>query len=145
MAAATPYIARRPQLTLDTDKILDCHMREVRLTPEDTEVDTAVFCAQSRRTPGKTDWTMEIVVIQSFGDGSTTEGLYDQLAPLAKTSVDYELMTDKVIGQTEETPAFTGTLYVPSIPILDATISEKSEFTLTFAVNEDPTKVVVAP
>lgn len=142
MAAATPYIARRPQLTLDADKTLDCHMREVRLTPEDTEVDTAVFCAQSRRTPGKTDWTMEAVVLQSFGDGTTTEGLYDQLAPLAKTSVTYLLETDQLVGPTEEAPHFTGTCWVPSIPILDATISEKSEFTLTFAVNEDPTKVV---
>ena len=142
MAAAEPYIARRPQLTLDTTVELDCHMREVRLTPDDSEIDTAVFCSPGRRAVGKTDWTLEMVVLQSFGDGSTTEGLYDQLAPLSKTNVTYLLETDKLAGPDEENPHFTGNLFVPSIPVLDATISEKSEFTLTFAVSEDPTKVV---
>ena len=142
MAAADPYIARRPQLTLDTTVTLDCHASEMSLTPEDTEIDTAVVCAQSRKVPGKTDWTLEMTVLQSFGDGTTTEGLYDQLAPLTKTSVTYLLETDKLAGPDEENPHFTGTLWVPSIPILNATISEKSEFTLTFSVNEDPTKVV---
>lgn len=142
MAAADPYISRRPQVTLDATVLLDVHSREARLTPEDAEIDTSVFTAQSRRSPGKTDWTMELVVLQSFGDGTTTEGLYDQLAPLAKTSVTYLLEMDKLAGPDEENPHFTGTCWVPSIPILDATISEKSEFTLTFAVNEDPTKVV---
>lgn len=142
MAAATPYIARRPQLTVNSDVTLDCHMREVRLVPEDSEVDTAVFCAQSRRTPGVTTWTMEIVVLQSFGDGTTTDGLYEQLAPLSKTEVTYLLETDQLTGPDEEHPHFTGNVWIPSIPILDATISEKSEFTLTMAVSEDPTKVV---
>ena len=122
MAAAEPYIARRPQLTLDTTVTLDCHAREVRLTPDDAEIDTAVFCSPSRRVVGKTDWTLELVVLQSFGNGTTTEGLYDQLAPMSKTQVNYLLETDK--------------------PVLDATISEKSEFTLTFAVADDPVKVV---
>jgi hypothetical protein len=143
MAAATPYIARRPQVTLDGTVTLDCHAREARLTPEDSEVDTGVFCAQSRRQPGMTKWTLELVVIQSFGNGLTTEGLYDQLAPLSKTSVTYLLETDKLVGPSEDAPHFTGTLWVPSIPIISAAMSDKSEFTLTFAVNEDPTKVVV--
>ena len=96
MAAAEPYIARRPQLTLDTTVTLDCHAREVRLTPDDAEINTAVFCSPSRRVVGKTDWTLELVVLQSFGNGTTTEGLYDQLAPMSKTQVNYLLETDKL-------------------------------------------------
>ncbi len=110
--------------------------------PDDSEIDTSVFCQPSRRVVGKTDWTLELVVLQSFGNGTTTEGLYDQLAPMSKTQVDFLLETDKLVGPTEEAPHFTGSLFVPSIPVLDATISEKSEFTLTFAVAEDPVKVV---
>lgn len=109
--------------------------------PEDEELDTAVFCAQSRRQPGKTTWTLELVVLQSFGDGTTTDGLYDQLAPLAKTEVPYLLETDKLVGPSPTAPHFTGTLWVPSIPIISAAMSDKSEFTLVFAVNEDPTLV----
>jgi hypothetical protein len=140
MPAATPYISRRPQVTIGGAD-LDCHMRKASLLPEDDEVDIATFCNPKGRAPGGTAWTLEIDVLQSFGDGVTLDGLYDQLAPLAKTRVAFTLEMDKTVGPTVEHPHFTGFVYVPSIPILDATISEKSEFTLTFFVDGEPTEV----
>jgi hypothetical protein len=141
MPAATPYIARRPQVTIGGAD-LDCHMRKASLLPEDDEVDVATFCNPKGRAPGATGWTLEIDVLQSFGDGLTTDGLYDQLAPLAKTRVAFTLEMDKLTGPDEENPHFTGFVYVPSIPVLDSTIGDKSEFTLTFYVDGEPTKVV---
>lgn len=134
--APQPYISRRPQITIG-GVTLNCHSREARLTPSDDEVDTAVYCAPSRRTPGNTAWTLELVVLQSFGAG----GLYQQLAPMAKTSQTYLFETNELVGPTEDHPHFTGTLSVPSIPVLDAAIGDKSEFTLTFWVNEEPTMI----
>lgn len=141
---AEPYIARRPRLTIGTTE-LQCHMRKVTLTPADAEVDVATFCKPGARAPGTTVWTMEIDVLQSFGDGvavTGTVGLHDALAPMAKTVQEYELQVDNLAGPDSEHPYFTGTVWVPSIPVIDSQIGDKSEFTLTFAVNEDPTKVV---
>lgn len=144
MAEAEPYIARNPGLTIGGETI-ECHMRKVSLLPEDSEVDTATFCKPGRRAQGTTLWTLEIDVLQSFGadasPGPATDGLYDVLAPLAKTSVAYSLEMDKDAAVGPDNPTFTGTVNVPSIPVIDAQIGDKSEFTLTFPCGEDPTKV----
>lgn len=147
--AAEPYISRRPQLTIG-GVTLDCHMRKASLIPTDAEVDTAVFCKPSRKSPGTTTWVLEIDVLQSFGDEAAagppivveTDGLDDQLRPMAKTRQTFLLEMDKLVGPTRGAPHFTGTCWVPSIPVIDAAIGDKSEFTLTFAVEEDPTKLI---
>lgn len=145
MAEAEPYIARNPGLTIGGETI-ECHLRKVSLTPEDSDVDTATFCKPGRRSVGTTVWTMEIDVLQSFGadasPGPATDGLDDILRPLAKTMQTYSLEMDKDAAIGPDNPTFTGTLQVPSIPVIDSAIGDKSEFTLTLRVNEDPTKVI---
>lgn len=135
MPAAPKFIARRTQVTIGSND-LDCVMRKVALTPEDTEIDTATFCSPGDREYGTTMWTLELDVLQSFGDGgATNDGLHDMLAPLEKSVAACTLMTDKAVTPaTPAKPHFTFEVSVPTIPIIDAEIGEKSEFSLTFPV-----------
>ncbi len=141
MPEAAKYIARTPQVTIGA-VTMSGKGRAIRLMPDDAEIDLEVFDEPGARAPGTTQWTLEIDTLQSFGDGGTTaEGLHDMLAPLAKTRVAFTYETFKGVAASPTTPHFTGECFVPSIPIVDAEVGDRSLFTLTFHVQGDPVKV----
>ena len=141
MAVAAHYNSRKASLTIG-GKDVTCFLKKVHLWGDDTEEDASTYCAPGARDYGETTWTLEIDVVQSFGDAAAP-GLHDTLQPFEKTVQTFELNMDKTAASPSETaPKFTGTAAVPTIPILDAEIAAKSIFTLTFLVQAAPVKVI---
>lgn len=136
MAVATPYILRIPSVTVNTVE-LQCHLRNLGLTAEDDEADVSTACNPNGTAPGTTTWTCTVQVLQSFGPEGANPGLWDTLAPLAKTKAAFVVKPkDEAVSATN--PSATFEAWVPTIPFLDSELGQSTVLDLEFKVVGEP-------
>lgn len=115
---------------------LRCAGRLIRHTINQEFDDVETFCNPGSEAPGTARHSWNIELMQSFGPN----GLYDQLAPLAGQAVLYAFQVQRSVAISATNPEFSGTLYVPEVPVVDANVKGYSIVTLEFKMTGPPAK-----
>ncbi|HKE67387.1 MAG TPA: hypothetical protein VKB59_22500 [Micromonosporaceae bacterium] len=138
-----PFVLIKPKLVIGTDPNtieFECGANELDIAPDQDSNDVETFCSVfTTYKPEK--WTITITILQSFG----TDGLWNNLRPLANTIVDFLVIPDESQPISETNVAISGKAYMPGFAYIQAAVGEASESDLVLAVQGDPEFLVAPP
>lgn len=131
---ADVFVVEKPSILIGTIEI-NCAAGSVSLVPTDKQADIETFCNPGGERPTATHWTLDVDVKLSYGTGTTA--LWNQLRALAKTKVTVVIKPSEA-AVSDANPSATVTVWMPSIPFINAGIGEASKVTLTMPVVGEP-------
>ena len=123
-----PFILTKPSLLIGTRPDLTeirCSLNQITHGIDQDTNDYDTFCG-SYRVYGVARHTLTITVYQNFDP----TGPWAVLHPLAGQVVDFELLPDVNKPQGADNPLMFGTLRVPDMPFLDASVNEASSIAI---------------
>ena len=129
MPTAAPYRAILPEITIGTSDI-KCHVRKIKLTPEQKYADVETFCNPGGQIPTTATWTLELELLQSFG----TDGIWNILRPLQGTQQTIVVYPGTGTTPAVANPEATFDAWIPNLPFLDASPGSTMPFSLTLSV-----------
>ena len=113
---------------------LKCLGSSASLLPTDNYVDVETFCNPGGEKPGSPTWEFKATIKQSFG----ADGAWNVLRALPRGSVQTVVMKPDDAAVAVGNPTATFSVYMPSIPFVDGSVGEASEYELTFKVIGEP-------
>lgn len=132
MPTEQPHVYVSPSIMLDTTELL-CYGTAAKLVPEDVMANIETWCQPGAERPGLVSWTFSVRLKLSYataGSWNLIRAMRGQL----KTVVMKPASTAVAVGN----PSATFSIYVPSIPFMDAEMGGVTEFDLEAKVIGDP-------
>lgn len=132
MPTEQPHVYVSPSIMLDTTELL-CYGTAAKLVPEDVMADIATWCQPGAERPGLVAWTFSVKLKLSYA----TEGSWNLIKAMRGTLKTVVLKPGSGAAAPGN-PSATFSIYVPSIPFMDAEMGGVTEFDMEATVIGDP-------
>lgn len=135
---APPFIPVKPHISIGTagsDVTIPCAAESVDVDVDQDENVVETFCG-TYRTFKAEQWTITVTAYMSYG--TTPQGLWNNLRPLANTIVPFEFRPDTAVASVSN-PKMTGTAFLRAFPFFKGSKGAPESVEIVLAVQGTPT------